>query len=176
MDFSTAFLNGKLEEEVYMRQTPGFEKKNSRGQPLIMQLHKSIYGLRLSPKAWNSTIDDLRALGFKPNVSNACVYVKGTGDDYIILSLYVDDLLITGPNSAIVAKILETLMDKFSMIDFGDATRILGIDIIQDKQLGTDDTPDYQSIVGSLISLYPCTRVNICFVASQATRFMGKAT
>ncbi|CAM9801280.1 unnamed protein product [Sphacelaria rigidula] len=214
MDFSTAFLNGKLEEEVYMRQAPGFEKKNSRGRPFIMKLHKPIYGLRQSPKAWNSTIDgDLRALGFEPTVTDACVYVKGSGDDYIMLTMYVDDLLITGPNSAIVAKLRKTLMDKFSMTDFGDATKILGIDIIQDKQLGTisisqgphvmsplqkcgmsdcnavhtpgigneltaepegsvpldkDDTLDYQSIVGSLIFLCQCTRVDICFAVSQA--------
>ncbi|CAN0087386.1 unnamed protein product [Sphacelaria rigidula] len=197
MDFSTAFLNGKLEEEVYMRQAPGFEKKNSRGRPFIMKLHKSIYGLRQSPKAWNSTIDgDLRALGFEPTVSDA-------------------------PNSAIVAKLRKALIDKFSMTDFGDATKILGIDIIQDKQLGTlgisqgpyvmsllqkcgmsdcnavhtpgigneltaepegsvpldkDDTLDYQSIVGSLIFLCQCTRVDICFAVSQAARFMSKPT
>ncbi|CAM9619114.1 unnamed protein product [Sphacelaria rigidula] len=213
MDFSTVFLNGKLEEEVHMRQAPGFEKKNSRGRPFIMKLHKSIHGLRQSPKAWNSTIDgDLRALGFEPT---------GSGDDYIMLTLYVDDLLITGPNSAIVAKLREALMDKFSMTDFGDATKILGIDIIQDKQLGTisisqgpyvmsllqkcgmsdcsavhtpgigneltaepegsvpldkDDTFDYQSIVGSLIFLYQCTRVDICSAVSQAARFMSKPT
>ncbi|CAN0034543.1 unnamed protein product [Sphacelaria rigidula] len=138
MDFSTAFLTGKLEEELYTRQAPGFEKKNSRGQPFIMKLHKSIYGLRQSPKAWNSTIDgDLRALGFEPTVTDACVYVKGSGDDYIMLTLYMDDLLITGPNSEIVAKLRKALMDKFSMTDFGDGTEILGIGIIQNKQLGT---------------------------------------
>ncbi|CAN0048524.1 unnamed protein product [Sphacelaria rigidula] len=99
-----------------------------------MKLHKSIYGLRQSLKVWNSTIDgDLRALGFEPTVSDACVYVKGSGDDYIMLTLYVNDLLITGPNSAIVAKPRKALMDKFSLTDFGDATKILGIDIIQDN-------------------------------------------
>ncbi|CAM9465176.1 unnamed protein product [Sphacelaria rigidula] len=222
MDFSTVFLNGKLEEEVYIRQAPGFEKKNSRGRPFIMKLPKSIYGLRQSPKAWNSTIDgDLRAPGFEPIVSDACVYVKGSGDDYIMLTLYVDDLLITGPNPAVVAKLRKALMDKFSMTDFGDATKILGIDIIQDKQLGTisisqrpyvmsllqkcgmsdchavhtpgigneltaepegsvpldkDDILDYQSIVGSLIFLCQCTRVDICFAVSQAARFTSKPT
>ncbi|CAM9120594.1 unnamed protein product, partial [Sphacelaria rigidula] len=193
MDFSTAFLHGKLEEEVYMRQAPGFKNKNSRGRPFIMKLHKSIYGLRQSPKVWNSTIDgDLRALGFEPTVSDACVYVKGSGDDCIMLTLYVDDLLITGPNSAILAKLRKALVDnqrpyvmsllkKCGRSDC-NAVHIPGIgnELTAEPEgsvpLDKDDTLDYQSIAGSLIFLCQCTRVGICFAVSQAARFMSKPT
>ena len=135
IDFFTAFLNGKLSEEVCMRQAPEFETKDSQGRPLIMKLSRSIYGLRQSPKAWSVTIDkDLRTIGFLPTASNACVYVKGSGDSYVMLTLYVDDLLITGLNDNAVAKLHKILMEKFTMRDFGDATRILGIEIFQDKE------------------------------------------
>ena len=138
IESSTAFLNGKLFEEVYMRQAPGFETKNSRGRPLIMKLRISIYRLWQSPKAWNSTIDkDLQAIGFQPTASDRCVYLKDSGDNYVILTLYVDDLLITGHKHSSVAKVRKTLMHKFPITDFGDVTRILGIDIIQDKERGT---------------------------------------
>ena len=138
MDLFTAFLNGKLSEEVYMRQAPGFETKDSQGRPLIMKLSRSIYGLRQSPKAWSVTIDkDLRTIGFLPTASNACVYVKGSGDSYVMLTLYVDDLLITGLNDNAVAKLRKILMEKFTMRDFGDATRILGIEIFQDEERST---------------------------------------
>ncbi|CAN0014387.1 unnamed protein product [Sphacelaria rigidula] len=168
----------------------GVRKKNSRGRPFIMKLHKSIYGLRQSPKAWNSTIDgDLQALGFEPTVSDACVYVKGSGDDYIMLTLYVDDLLITGPNSAIQLGTISisqgpyvmSLLQKCGMSDCNAVhTPGIGNELTAEPEgsvpLDKDDTLDYQSIVGSLIFLCQCTRVDICFAVSQAARFMSKPT
>ena len=135
MDFSVAFLNVELSKEAYVRQTPGLETKNSRGRPQIMKLRRSICG---SPKAWDGTIDkDLQTISFLPTASDACVYVTGSGDNYVMLTLYVDNLLITKPNANTLAKVRKTLIDKFIMTDFGDTNRLLGINIIQDKERGT---------------------------------------
>ena len=55
----------------------------------------------------------------------------------MMLTLYVDEILPTGPNDNTVAKVRETIMDKFAMMDVGDATQTLGVDISQDKERGT---------------------------------------
>ena len=69
--------------------------------------------------------------------SDACVYVKGSGDSNVMLTLYMNDLLITGPNDNAGAKVRKILMEKFTMTDVGDATRILGVEIFQDKERST---------------------------------------
>ena len=139
MDVQTAFLNGKLEEDVYTKQAPGFETIDERtNRPLVMKLRKSLYGLRQSPSVWNSTIDkDLRKMGFTPTASDSCVYTKGSGNTYIMLTLFVDDLLITGPSNASMAEVRRELMEKLPMTDLGDVSQILGIEVKRDKAAGT---------------------------------------
>ncbi|CAM9483573.1 unnamed protein product, partial [Ascophyllum nodosum] len=172
MDISTAFLIGKLSKKVYMRQAPGFETKDSQGRSLIMKLSRSIYGLRQSPKAWNVTIDkDLRTIGFLPTASDACVYVKGSGDSYVMLTLYVDDLLNTGPNHNTVAKVRNILMEKSTMTDFGDATRILRIEIFQDKKRSTISITQAPYVL-SLLDKYgmaDCNLVHIPVIGNELT-------
>ena len=138
MDAQTAFLNGKLQEDVYTEQAPGFETTDKTNRQLARKLRKSLYGLRQSPSVWNSTIDkDLRAMGFKSTTSDPCVYTKGSGNHYIMLTLFVDDLLITGPSNASVAEVRSMLMAIFAMTDLGDVTQILGIEVKHQKELGT---------------------------------------
>lgn len=87
---------------------------------------------------WNGKIDaDMRRLRFVQTASDACEYVKGSGDSYMLLMLYVNGLLMTELNKNIVDKVRTTVMTKFTMADFGDTTQILGIDVIQDKEHGT---------------------------------------
>ena len=83
------------------------------------------------------------------------MYVKGSRDSYVMLTLYMDGLLITGANGNTVAKVHKTLMDKVTMAYFGDATQIVGIDIIQDKERGTI------SIVLSLLGKYGMSDCNL---------------
>ena len=140
MDVQTAFLNGKLQENVYTKQEPGFEKINtSTGQPFVMKLRKSLYGLRQSPNVWNNTMDnDLRKMGFTPTVSDPCVYTKGQDASYTMLTLFVDDLLITGPSDETVNnKAKYMFMSTFAMSDLGKVTQILGIEINRNRKAGT---------------------------------------
>lgn len=103
-----------------------------------MKLRKSLYGLRRSPNVWNSTIDkDLRATGFTPTTSDPCVYTKGSDNHYIMLTLFVDDLLITGPSEVSVAEVRSMLMEKFAMTDLGDVSQIFGIEVTRNKEAGT---------------------------------------
>lgn len=138
MDVQTAFLNGTLSEEVYTFQAPGFEKIDSNtGKPLIWKLKKSLYGLRQSPSVWNFTIDqDLRREGYTPTTSDPCVHTKGSGHNYVMLTLFVD-ILLTGPSNKALQEVRHELQNSFAMTDLGQATQVLGIDIKQNLSKGT---------------------------------------
>lgn len=91
-DITTAFLNGKLQETVYMKQPEGFI---SAGQEhFVCRLKQSIYGLKQSSCCWHSTIDNcLKQLGYLPLNSDPCVYVAAMDDDLAIVGVYVDDII-----------------------------------------------------------------------------------
>ena len=139
MDVQTASLNGTLLEHVYTKQAPGFEKlDSSTGKPYVWKLRKNLYGLRQSPNVWNLTLDrDLRCKGFTPIASDPCVYTKGSGNSYVMLTLFVDDILLTGPAEQILKGVRRDLQQSFAMTDMGEATQILGIDMKQDLANGT---------------------------------------
>ena len=94
-DESTAFLYADIQEEVFVEQAPGFVVKDKDGGELVMQLEKSLYGLAQSPGNSFHTIDPVLVdIEFVPLKSDACVYVYNHEGVKIILTLYVDDLLL----------------------------------------------------------------------------------
>ena len=105
MDVKTAFLNGDLEEEVYMKQPEGFIMPGNEHK--VCKLVKSLYGLKQAPKQWHQKFDKvILSNGFVLNQSDKCVYYKfdnsGKG---VIICLYVDDMLVAGPNKDCINKL-----------------------------------------------------------------------
>ena len=99
------------------------------GVPLVMKLHKSLYGLAQSPGNWFKTIGpELVALGFVPLKSDTCVYIYRKNGVVIILTLYVDDLLV-GADIQVIESIKQKLMKRFKMTDIGDITLVLGMQV-----------------------------------------------
>jgi hypothetical protein len=97
MDVKSAFLNGNLEEEVYVHQPPGFSDPKHSGK--VLRLKKALYGLKEAPRAWNTRLDqELKLLGFTRSEEHA-VYRRGTGSSMILVGVYVDDLIICGLDS-----------------------------------------------------------------------------
>jgi len=98
MDVKSAFLNGPLEEKVYVQQPPGFETVGQEDK--VLKLKKALYRLKQAPRAWNKRIDSfLTNSGFKKCVVEHGLYVKFLkNDEVLLLCLYVDDLVITGSN------------------------------------------------------------------------------
>ena len=98
MDVKSTFLNGPLEEEVYVSQPHGFEIKGSEEK--VYRLNKVLYGLKQAPRAWNRRIDGfLMKLGFLKCTTKHGVYIKGSNTTNLtVVCLYVDDLLVTGNN------------------------------------------------------------------------------
>ncbi|KAJ9553541.1 hypothetical protein OSB04_017587 [Centaurea solstitialis] len=129
MDVKTAFLNGELDEEVYMKQPEGFVMPSNEHK--VCKLVKSLYGLKQAPKQWHQKFDEvILSSGFKLNQSDKCVYSRfdssGSG---VIICLYVDDMLIFGTNQLQVDETKCLLSSKFAMKDMGEADVILGIRI-----------------------------------------------
>ncbi|GKC72971.1 zinc finger, CCHC-type containing protein, partial [Tanacetum coccineum] len=129
MDVKTAFLNGDLDEEIYMKQPEGFVMPGHESK--VCKLKKSLYGLKQAPKQWHQKFDDVvLSNGFSLNQADKCVYSKfdasGKG---VIICLYVDDMLIFGTDQDQVNKTKEFLSSNFDMKDLGEAEVILGIRI-----------------------------------------------
>ncbi|CAN0162912.1 unnamed protein product [Pylaiella littoralis] len=114
-------------------QPPGFEENYPvTGEPLVLKLLKSLYGLRQSPRNWNTTFARaIESIGFTPLLSDPCLYVYGSGDTYVVLSVYVDDVLLLGVQPAEIKKVRMQLMSKFSMSDLGTASLVFGMEIDQ---------------------------------------------
>ena len=103
MDVKIAFLNGNLDEEVYMNQPKGFVLLGNERK--VCKLVKSLYGLKQAPKQWYEKDTVILANGFKHNGADKCVYSKFTVKYGVIVCLYVDDMLIFGTNMLGVCEI-----------------------------------------------------------------------
>ncbi|KAM1444438.1 hypothetical protein ACFX2I_040587 [Malus domestica] len=133
MDMKTAFLNGYLEEELYMTQPEGFVSKSERTK--VCKLQRSIYGLKQASRSWNIRFDtEIKTFSFTQNKDDNCVYQKVVGDVVVFLVLYVDDILLFGNDTAVVSFVKVWLSKTFHMKDLGDASYILAIKYI-DKVL-----------------------------------------
>jgi hypothetical protein len=133
MDVKTAFLNGELEEEIYMEQPEGFIAPGKEKK--VCRLVKSLYGLKQAPKQWHEKFDNVMlSNGFKINECDKCVYIKVTKSGYAIVCLYVDDMLIFGSNNDIIKATKNMLRSQFDMKDMGIADVILGIKITRTSE------------------------------------------
>ncbi|GJX49072.1 retrotransposon protein, putative, ty1-copia subclass [Tanacetum coccineum] len=95
MNIKTAFLNGFLEEEIYMEQPEGFIDHNHPRK--VCKLQRSIYGLKQASRSWNKRFDEeIKKFGFHQNLNEPCVYQKASGSNVIFLILYVDDIILMG--------------------------------------------------------------------------------
>jgi hypothetical protein len=104
MDVKTTFLNGELDEEIYMDQPDGFVVKDEEQK--VCKLLKSLYGLKQAPKQWHEKFDTtLTGAGFAINEADRCVHYRHGGGQSIILCLYVDDILIFGTNIDIINEV-----------------------------------------------------------------------
>ena len=131
MDVKTAFLNGILQEEVYMTQPEGFTSEDTTK---VCKLNRSIYGLKQASRSWNIRFDEtIKTFGFSQNLDEPCVYMKEAKGARVFLVLYVDDILLIGSDKSVLKEVKDWLSKQFSMKDLGEATYILGIRIYRDR-------------------------------------------
>jgi Reverse transcriptase (RNA-dependent DNA polymerase) len=128
MDVKNAFLQGNLDEEVYMTLPPGY--KNEVDHNLVCKLNKSIYGLKQSPRAWYAKLShSLLFLHFNKSSADSSMFVKYSNNITTIVLVYVDNIIITGNNEKEINNVKTYLKEKFDIKDLGKLKYFLGIEI-----------------------------------------------
>lgn len=128
LDIHNAFLNGVLDEEVYMKQPPGFVDSALPGH--VCRLHKSLYGLKQAPRAWHTRLNDfLLSIGFHTSKVDTSLIIFSAGSDICYLLVYVDDILLTGNNLVLLQRLIRLLSLEFKLRDLGDVHYFLGIEV-----------------------------------------------
>eukprot|EP01018_Ginkgo_biloba_P031117 Gb_21340 [translate_table: standard] len=136
LDVKTTFLHGDLDEEIYMEQPEGFIQDRKRR--FVCKLKKSLYGLKQSPRQWYKKFDSFMvSQNFTRSEYDHCVYFKKLENDvFIILVLYVDDMLVASKSTIEINRLKAQLARTFDMKDLGAAKQILGIEIHRDRKHG----------------------------------------
>ncbi|KAL5821663.1 hypothetical protein ACOSQ3_023545 [Xanthoceras sorbifolium] len=134
LDVKTAFLHGDLDEEIYMEQPEGFQVKGK--EKSVCRLKKSLYGLKQAPRQWYKKFDSFMEKNeYNRTTADHCVFIKKFSDgDFIILLLYVDDMLIVGQDIGKINRLKKELSKSFAMKDLGPAKQILGMRITRNRQ------------------------------------------
>ncbi|GAU13081.1 hypothetical protein TSUD_173810 [Trifolium subterraneum] len=135
LDVNNAFLNGLLEEEVYMVQLPGFEVPDAN---LVCKLNKALYGLKQAPRQWFDRLTTaLLQFGFQASKCDPSLFTYTKNRQVVYLLVYVDDIIITGSSSTLVQTLVQKLDSVFSLKQLGDLEYFLGIEVKQlpDKSL-----------------------------------------
>jgi hypothetical protein len=133
MDVESAFLNGVLEEEVYLRQPPGFESEKYPHP--VYKLRKVLYGLKQAPRPWYGRLKGfLFERGFEMRKVDQTLFLLRQGRDILIVQVYVDDIVFGGSSNSLVARFAEDMTRKFEMSMMGELQFFLGLQIKQSKE------------------------------------------
>lgn len=135
LDVHNAFLNGDLEEEVYMEQPKGFEDISK--QQMVCKLNKAIYGLKQAPRVWFEKLKStLLKLGFSPTKSDCSLFIKRSSISIMYILVYVDDFIVTGSNISEINQLTSYLNEQFKLKELGDVNFFLGIEVKKTKDGG----------------------------------------
>ncbi|WVZ93457.1 LOW QUALITY PROTEIN: hypothetical protein U9M48_039435 [Paspalum notatum var. saurae] len=130
MDVKSTFLNGFIEEEVYVRQPPGFE--SARFPDRVYKLRKAVYGLKQAPRAWYARLKSfLLKSGFVMGSVYKTLFLLSRGGDTLIVQIYVDDIIFGGSSHALVSSFAEQMSKEFEMSLMGELQFFLGLQIKQ---------------------------------------------
>ena len=156
IDVNTAFLQGHLDEEVFMCQPPGFTDSDRPSH--VCRLRKAIYGLKQAPRAWYSELKSfLLSVGFQNSLADTSLFILRHEGKFVYLLVYIDDILVTGTSTDLVQQVIDALAAKFSIKDMGHLSYFLGIEATR--------TPQGLHLMQRNMSLTCYTRL-ICFMLS----------
>ena len=149
MEVKTAFLNGELEEDIYMNQPQGFVEEGK--QHLVCKLKKSLYGLKQSPRAWYQRIDTFFVNeGFQRSEADHSMYVIQSKEFLMIVILYVDDLIILTNTLKKMDWLKAKLEKEYEMSDLGELHYCLGVEFARDRAKKTITMSQRKYIEGVL--------------------------
>ncbi|CAI7916758.1 unnamed protein product [Closterium sp. NIES-54] len=196
LDFSTAFLQGSLHEEIWLRRPPGFTGSFPAGTQ--WSLWRPVYGLRQAPREWHDTLrTTLAALGFVPSTADPSLFLRidATLPPFYVL-VYVDDLVFATADTEALAHVKSELQKRHTCTDLGELTSYLGLQITRDRAQRTitltqshmvqqvlqrfgftysspQSTPLPIEIVGCLMYLMTCTRPDLAYPLNLRARYVA---
>jgi histone deacetylase 1/2 len=128
LDVQNAFLHGVLEEEVYMRQPPGYVDKTRPN--FVCKLDKALYGLKQAPRAWYARLSTkLISLGFHASKADTSLFYFNRGGVTVFVLVYVDYIIVVSSSSKATAGLLHNLKKEFALKDVGELHYFLGMEV-----------------------------------------------
>jgi hypothetical protein len=126
MDVKSSFLNGDLEEEVYIEQPEGFQL--SENKDYVWKLKKALYGLKQAPRAWYSRLDKyLQQVGFRKGSADINLYIKVSQGNILLIDVYVDDIIFGSDDDRLSQKFAKDMQNEFEMSLLGELSFFLGL-------------------------------------------------
>uniref|UniRef100_A0A2N9IVC8 Integrase catalytic domain-containing protein n=1 Tax=Fagus sylvatica TaxID=28930 RepID=A0A2N9IVC8_FAGSY len=182
MDVKNAFLNGDLLEEVYMQPPPGYPDSQNQ----VCRLRRALYGLKQAPRAWFAKFSSVVAQqGFTPSSYDSALFIRHTSTGITLILLYVDDMIITGDDTAGICDLQKFLSQQFEMKDLGTLSYFLGLEVTSSSDgyylsqakyasdlLSKAGLTDSKTLVGSLIYL-TVTRPDLAYAVHLVSQFMS---
>ncbi|GJS60939.1 putative ribonuclease H-like domain-containing protein [Tanacetum coccineum] len=176
MDVKSAFLYGKIEEEVYVCQPPGFEDPDFPDR--VYKVEKALYGLHQAPKAWYETLSTyLLDNGFQRGKIDKTLFIRRDKGDILLVQVYVDDIIFGSTKKSLCTEFEKMMHKKFQMSSMGELTFFLGLTPMEtQKPLLKDEDGDevevhlYRSMIGSLMYL-TSSRHDIMFAVCAYARY-----
>ena len=133
MDMKSAFLNGFINEEVFVEQPFGFESFNFPNH--VFKLKKALYGLTQAPRAWYERLSKFLIFsGFKMGKINTTLFIKTKDKDMLIVQIYVDDIMFGTTNGSLCEEFSKSMHSEFEMSMMGELNFFLGLQIKQFKE------------------------------------------
>jgi hypothetical protein len=134
IDISTAFLNGNIDAEVYMRIPEGLEVDDEDQHGWVLRLLKSLYGIKQAPRIWSKKLkDELDSMGFERLDSDHSVFIYERDSVKLIVPIHVDDLVIASRSKSAISEFKSELSKRFKLRDQGPTTFLLGIKLERDR-------------------------------------------
>ncbi|XP_031783902.1 uncharacterized protein LOC103317335 [Nasonia vitripennis] len=133
LDVETAFLQGELEEQVYIQQPEGYVDPHH--PDLVCRLKKAIYGLKQSGRVWNVKLGSiLNEMGLQRCEYDPCLYHLQRSGAELKMAVFVDDLLVFASSRALIQEVTAELRKRITLRDLGDITRCFNVNVTRDRE------------------------------------------
>jgi hypothetical protein len=162
IDIVGAFLNGEIQDDIFIQQPEGFVVKGQEHH--VCRLNKALYGLKQAGMIWNSKLDQFLTTeaGLQRAKADPCIYFTRREADFIAIGVHVDDILFVHNNATLCQEIINLISSKFDVTDLGVPTRLLGLRVHRNEETGSIslDQEEYVQQLLTKFNMIDCNPVS----------------